>query len=241
MGNPDYPNEQRLARIFVPITDPLHLFLPVFAKERVVPYFSQDGLPVDGTVASPMIRYATKRMLMERFPSPSVADASSASTSSLTFRWLPGHGIECVYRGFAFKFLRARNGGVPVAGNSAYRRNFYNNRLTDFQLPLGGVTDEMAKHRQHPNVIVLWDFDPTYEHLILRLALPNRADGPWTPVECIYIVDVPAPMPDEAIPESPADLLPITTDDLPVENIEPLDEYDAEGIPVDEIPDTEGE
>ena len=231
MEKPDYPCEDQLLETFGPISGLFHAVLPVFVKSRVIPYFAQDGLPVDGTIASVMIRYAAKRAMKTRFPSPMGSDSARAP-EALALNWLPNHGIECVFRGFAFKVLRARNGGMPVPGYSAHRHDFLNNRIGDFQIPLGGVFDEVAQRHQFPNIVILWDFDPTYEDLSLWLALPNRTNGPWEPVDCIYIVE--APPPAEATSVLPDDLAPIVTDDLPIENVAILDEADSQVIPVEE-------
>ena len=206
MNKLSYPTEDALLKVFEPITDQLHSLLPTVAERRIRPYFSQDGLPVDRILASTMVRYAIKKHLN-----------SCQLPDDLEFRPLSNHGIECVFRQFAFKILRAdKDGEVPAPGKSRRRFRFYNNFLMDFQLPLGGTIDaEVRKRWLYPNVVLIWDYDGASKTLTLKLALPNRALTMRGPVDCIFTVDVPVPA--GVVPAPVGGLAPIPTDDLDVQ------------------------
>ena len=228
MNFPIYITKDELLDHFKPLADALHEVMLAIMEERVKPYFDQDGLFVDDTLASPMVRHATKLRLATIFPVPLDESDDPDSPPTLIFKHLRNHGIESIFRGLPFKLLRGRKGRIPPPGDSEYRTWFYNNDLQIAQPSLFDPTPELLWRRLHPRVLILWDFDPAYNVLTLWLVVPDKATAPYGEVTWVHRVEVPPP--DDQAALQPTDMEPIPTPDLDVETrkYEPVEEPRSE-------------
>ena len=176
------PSKEQALEELTDLIAMLYVAFPEIARECVIPYFSTRGRRPNPRLFTDMCRYEVRELLLIR--GIEVCDDNDADEIDL--RELANNGIEILYRKqWGLKVLRSRNGEVPGPGDSKRRRAYY--------------AQQIRLSQSRPNAVILWDFDPDYTDVSLRLALPREVDSNGD-VSCHY--NVPIPRPVLILPES---------------------------------------
>ena len=179
------PSKEQAFQELADLIAMLYVAFPEVARERVIPYFSTRERVPNPRLFTDMCRYEVRELLLNW--GIEVCDDNDADEIDL--RKIANNGIEILYRKhverWGLKLLRSRNGEVPGPGDSKRRRAYY--------------AQQMRLSQSRPNAVILWDFDPDYTEVSLRLALPREVDRNGD-VSCYYNVPIPRPVP--VIPES---------------------------------------
>lgn len=103
------------------------------------------------------------------------------------------------YKGFAFRVLKAKKGIPPGCGTSTRRKEFYN------QVSVRYLGDDNKPAGSKTNLLVLWDFSPSFGIANVWLACPQIAGARSQDVVLAWQESVPNPVLQQAASqETPA-------------------------------------
>ena len=170
------PSKEQAFEELADLTAMLYIAFPEVARKWVIPYFSNRGRRPNARVVTDLCRYEVRELLL--IQGIEVCDDNDADEIDL--RELANNGIEILYRKqWGIKVLRSRNGEVPGPGDSKRRRAYY--------------AQQIRLSQSRPNAVILWDFDPDYTDVSLRLALPREVNRNGD-VSCHYNAHIPRPV-----------------------------------------------
>jgi hypothetical protein len=103
------------------------------------------------------------------------------------------------YRGFAFRVLKAKKGIPPGCGTSTRRKAFYN------QASVRYLGDDGKPAGSQTNLLVLWDFSPSFGIANVWLACPQIAGARSQDVVVAWQGSIPNPVLQQIAPTYPSD------------------------------------
>jgi hypothetical protein len=124
-----------------------------------------------------LVRHQAKRFLL-REQIPVEEDRFSVETEPLV-------ALVFRYEDIAVRVLKGRNGIVPGCGRSRNRRRFYN------QVPQLFLDKSRKARKTKLNLLVLWDFDGSFNLNQLWLACPISAGRTAAQVRCLWTQSIP--------------------------------------------------
>jgi hypothetical protein len=101
------------------------------------------------------------------------------------------------YKGFAFRVLKAKRGVPPGCGLSRRRKEFYN------QVSVRFLSDDGKPAGSKTNLLVLWDFSPSFGIANAWLACPAIAGARSQDVVLAWQEAIPNPVLQEAATQQP--------------------------------------